>query len=351
VTISCVTNFARDASGALDVDSGGGVRQHDELVRDFSEFLRETKSVVFVNSVAGAGRAERNLRWVRREFERMEMATEFVATASTKDMEAQVGASIAHGARLLFAMGGDGTVQALVNAVGITRPLGDEVVIGIVPSGSGNDFAAALRLPNNPVAAVRAALRGTPRAVDLLRAQTADGTKRLYVGGGGVGLDVEASRYASKQFQNWPGRWRYVASALRAWKNFEPLPVRVEFPDNDQPEIKERVLLVGALNSPSYGAGLRVAKGARIDDGRMDVALVKCLSMAEVARLVPRLLLSGELPEEYLIRRKARSVILCTERPSLFHADGEIIGSAPVRIDVLPRAMRFLAPIFTPREN
>ena len=304
-----------------------------------------------MNPVAGAGRTERRLRPVLGAFEQMEMAPEFVVAASVADMEAHVRASVAQGARLLFAMGGDGTVQALVNAVGVTRWFADGVVIGIVPSGGGNDFAAALRLPNDPVAAVRAALRGAPQAVDLLRAQTADGAERLYVGGGGVGLDVEASRYASRQFQKWPGRWRYVASALRAWRNFEPLPVRVEFPDNDQPEMKERVLLAGALNSPSYGAGLRVAKGARIDDGLMDVALVKCLGMAEVAGLAPRLLLSGELPGEYLIRRKARNVILRTERPSLFHADGEIIGSAPVRIEVLPRAMRFLAPIFTPIEN
>jgi diacylglycerol kinase (ATP) len=139
------------------VDTRCGVRQHDEPVRDLSQFLRETKSVVFVNPVAGAGRAERNLRNVRDAFVRLEMTTEFVVASSAADMETRVRGAIADGARSVFAMGGDGTVQAVVNAVvnanSAQRRDGDDVVIGILPSGGGNDFASALRLPKDPAAA------------------------------------------------------------------------------------------------------------------------------------------------------------------------------------------------------
>src|ERR1700752_2234064 len=99
------------------------------------------KCVVFVNSGAGAGRAERNLRRVRAAFERIEIAAEFVATESAADLEARTRISIAHGVRLFFAMGGDGTVQALVNAIGTEQEVESGIVIGIVPSGGGNDFA------------------------------------------------------------------------------------------------------------------------------------------------------------------------------------------------------------------
>jgi diacylglycerol kinase (ATP) len=332
---------------SLGVDSVGGVRQHDEPVRELSEFLRQTKSVVFVNPVAGggagAGRAERNLRRVRGAFERLKMEPEFVVAANVVAMEERVRVALADGARLLFAMGGDGTVQALVNAVGAPSVGDDEVVIGILPAGGGNDFALALGLSKDLETAIGALGDASIRSVDLLRARTADGAVRLFVGGGGIGLDVEASRHASGAYRRWPGRSRYLASALHAWHEFVPIGVRVEFPDDNIAAIEERVMLAAVLNTPSYGAGLRVAPEARIDDGLLDVAIIENLSAARVARALPRLVASGKLPDSYFTRRKARVAILQTDRACMFHGDGEILGPAPVRIEVVPNAIRVLA--------
>jgi diacylglycerol kinase (ATP) len=313
-------------------------------VRDPSEFFRVTKSAVFVNPIAGAGRAERNLRKVRRAFERERITPDFVVAASAVEMETRIRAAIADGAGLIFAMGGDGTVQGVVNAVGALR--GDEpgVVIGILPSGGGNDFASALALPTDPAATVVALRRGTIRTVDVLRAQTGDGAVRLFVGGGGVGLDVDAARHASGSYRRWPGRSRYLASALRAWREFEPLGVRAEFPDDNSPAFEGRVMLAAVLNTPSYGAGMRIAPDASIEDGLLDISILRSLTAAEVGRAIPRLFAKGELPDKYFVRGKARAVILQTDRACMFHADGEILGPAPVRIDVVPKAIRVLTP-------
>ena len=289
-----------------------------------------------------------NLRRVRTAFKQLEMTPEFVVAVRADEMEARVRAALADGTRLVFAMGGDGTVQAVVNAVGVEQAgRSDEngVVIGILPSGGGNDFASALRLPLDSAKAVAGLSRSTVRAIDVLRARTEDGAARLYVGGGGVGLDVDAARHASDSYRRWPGRSRYLASALHAWREFQPLVVRVEFPDDDLRAIDARVMLAAALNTPSYGAGMRIAPDASIEDGLLDVSILRSLTVGEVSRAIPGLFAKGRLPNNYFVRKKAHSVILRTERPSLFHADGEIIGPAPVRIDVLPGAVRFLAPI------
>src|SRR5206468_2973645 len=119
---------------------------------------------------------------------------------------------IRQGAKALLAVGGDGTLQTLVNVPGI-----GEITVGILPSGSGNDFAAALRLPHDPVDALRGVLDGCIRRVDLARARTADGLVRLYCGGGGLGLDAEAARHASARYARLTGKPRYVLSALRAF--------------------------------------------------------------------------------------------------------------------------------------
>ncbi len=297
-----------------------------------------------MNPVAGAGRAERNLRRVRDAFERGEMAAEFVLTASAIEMETRVRGAIMEGARLLFAMGGDGTVQAVVNAVCAELSSDNGVVMGILPSGGGNDFAAALGLPKDPAAMIARMRDATIRSVDVLRARTGDGGTRLFVGGGGVGLDVDAAGHASGSYRRWPGRSRYLASALRAWREFEPIGVRVEFPDDDLAAIDARGMLAAALNTPSYGAGLRVAPDARVDDGLLDVVILRNLGAAQVGRVIPRLFAKGTLPESYVVRQKARVVILQTDRASLFHGDGEILGPTPVRIEVVSKVIQVIAP-------
>jgi diacylglycerol kinase (ATP) len=188
-------------------------------------------------------------------------------------------------------------------------------------------------------------LSGQPRSVDLLRARTVDGRERLYVGGGGVGLDADSARYSAGAYARLPGRLRYLASALRALREFKPLQVHAEFPGSNLPDMDSQVLLAGVLNTPSYGAGLRLAPQSQIDDGLLTVLFVKDLSAAEVLAVIPRLLTRGELPDSYVTRVSASRVRLTCDRECLFHGDGEILGPAPVDIEVLPKAVRILAPV------
>ena len=296
-------------------------------------------AVIFVNPYAGGGRAPRRLAEIKSLLSARSFPAEFILTGSTEEMESRVRAAISAGRRLLLAAGGDGTLQCLVNAA-----RGSEVLLGILPAGGGNDFAAALGMPKNPLAAAKAILSAQPRRVDLLRARTGDGKERLYVGGGGVGLDADAARYSGGAYSRLPGRLRYIAAALRALREFNPLRVRAEFPGSAVPAMDAQVLLAAVLNTPSYGAGLRFAPDARIDDGLLTTLFVKDLSAAQVFAVVPRLLARGDLPNSYVTRAVAPRVRLITDRPCLFHGDGEILGPTPVEIEVLPKAARFLAP-------
>ena len=308
-------------------------------VANLSAISREIPGVVFVNPLAGAGRAGGYLLRIREVFEAHKIAAEFLLTESAQNLESLARAAIADGRRLLFAMGGDGTFQGLANAA-----CGSDVLLGVLPAGGGNDFATALGLPKDPVAAARAVLRGQPRTVDLLRARTDDGHDRLYAGGGGVGLDVDALQHASGTYRRMPGRSRYIASALRALREFTPLRVRADFPGSELPAFEAKVLVAAVLNTPTYGAGVRLAPGAQMDDGWLDVAFVERLSALRVLALLPRLLSTGDLPGSHVKRARARRVRLSADRPCFFHGDGEILGPAPVEIEVMPRAVRVLAP-------
>jgi YegS/Rv2252/BmrU family lipid kinase len=272
-------------------------------------------------------------------FEAASVSAEFVPTDSSQELESAAFAAIKEGKRLLLALGGDGTFQALVNSA-----YGADVIVGVLPAGGGNDFSAALGMPEDPAQAAKELLGGEPRWVDLARARTADGRDRFYAGGGGVGIDAEAARHAGGTLRNLPGRSRYLASALRAFWGFRPIGVRAEFPQSTLPPVEAQCLLAAALNTPTYGAGIRLAPDAEADDGWLDAVFVKDLNLLEVLGVLPRLMKTGELHARYVKRVRAKSLRLTTDRPSLFHGDGEILGPTPVEIEVVHHAIKVLAP-------
>jgi diacylglycerol kinase (ATP) len=301
--------------------------------------LRESAVIVFVNSVAGGGRAHSYLGRIKKLFESFHVHAQFAMTNSAAELKSSAQNAISQGQRVLFAMGGDGTFQALANAA-----FGTEALLGILPVGGGNDFAAALGLPDDPVKAAEAILRGNPRFVDLVKVRTAEGRTRLYAGGGGVGLDAEAARYANGAYRRFPGRWRYLASALHALVEYMPLEVRIDFPGSNLISLEAKALLAAVLNSPTYGAGLRLAPGAALDDGSLHVVLIEDIGTFGVLSLLPRLMASGELRTSRVKRWRVSKVRLITRKPSVFHGDGEILGSTPVEVEVVPRAVQVLAP-------
>ena len=306
---------------------------------DSSSISSLLPAVVYVNPTAGGGRALSCLPRIRKVFEAASVPAEFISVGSAKDLASYALGAIQNGTRLLFALGGDGTFQELVNAA-----YGSEVVLGVLPAGGGNDFAAALQLPEEPVAAAKAILRGHLMRVDLARARTADGRVRLYLGGGGVGIDAEAARYANESFRHLPGRSRYVASALRAFCSHRAIGVRAEFPGSDLPPMEINSLLAAVLNTPTYGSGIRLAPDARLDDGWLDAVIVEDLSVFEVLKLLPRLTKSGEFRTPHVHRMRVKAAKFTTERPCMFHEDGEILGPTPVEIEVVPQAVQVLAP-------
>lgn len=295
--------------------------------------------LVFVNRAAGRRRAHSHLPSLRTLFKSFDLSVEFVETGSAAELESAARQAVDQNHCVLLALGGDGTFQALVNGV-----YGSDVIAGILPAGGGNDFAAALGLPSDPFSAAKIILKGKTRSVDMVRACTADGRTRLFAGGGGIGLDAVAARFASGTYRHLPGRLRYIASALRAFSEHFPLKVRLEFPGEDLRPVETVSLLAGVLNTPTYGGGVRLAPDARIDDGLLNAVLIEDLNALSVFKLLPRLMGSGELRTSRVKRWGVRSVRVSADRPCLFHGDGEILGPAPVEIEVVPNAVRVLAP-------
>lgn len=294
-----------------------------------------TTDFVLVNPAAGGGRAAQILPSLQRFAQQQGWRVEFCVTSSREDLAAKARSAANQGYRRLFALGGDGTFQDLLNAL-YDYP---NIVLGMLPAGGGNDLAAALGLPPDPLRAAALLLaHGEACHMDAVRVRTSDGRERLYTGGGGVGIDAEASRHASGAYRNLRGRLRYLLSALRALFGFHSVTAKISIGPGEPPFLNSTALLIAVLNTPSYGAGIYLAPEAKTTDGILDLVILEERSIFEALRLLPSLWSKGRLNTDQVLRFEVTRARIETARPCDFHGDGEILGTTPVEISVIPQA-------------
>jgi diacylglycerol kinase (ATP) len=313
--------------------------QDDRRAEPSSREDAVSSDLVLVNPSAGGGRAAEILPSLRKFAQEQKWRVEFCLTESPDDLAAKARLAAGTGHRRLFVLGGDGTFQALLNALADAP----HVVLGIIPAGGGNDLAAALGLPADPLrAASELLLHGGVCRMDAVRVRTADGRERLYTGGGGVGIDAEASRFASGVYRHLPGRARYLLSALRALCGFHSFTATISMGPEEPRHVRVRALLVAVLNTPSYGAGLCLAPEAQTEDGLLDLVILEDRSIFRTLRLLPSLWSRGHLHTDHVQRFRVTGARIETAEPCFFHGDGEILGMTPVEISVVPQALRIL---------
>ena len=294
--------------------------------------------LLLVNPAAGGGLGGRVLPDLKRFAATHNWRAELALTESPAAFTRKAEEAACAGRERIFAVGGDGTFQLLLNAL----QKSPQTILGIIPAGGGNDLAAALGLPADPLRAAALLLHGEVCPLDAVRVRTAEGNEWLYTGGGGVGLDAEAARCASGVYRHLHGRFRYLLSAIHALTSFRAFATTVNAGDGESPFHLQKTLLACVLNTPSYGAGLALAPDAKIDDGKLELVLLEELSFLEILALLPSLALRGELKTARVKRRSVACVRIQTDPPRDFHGDGEILGTTPVEISVVPRACRVL---------
>jgi diacylglycerol kinase (ATP) len=271
---------------------------------------------------------------------RQGFAADFCHTVSAADMTRRAASAASEGYSCVAAFGGDGAFHYV-----LCGAFGTSVSIACIPAGSGNDIAMGLGIPLDPIDAAHLLAHGSSHPVDILRARFPGNQTRIFIGAGGMGLDAEANQLATGKFRHVPGLLKYVTAALAALTTSQPLNVTAEI---DDAHWNGPLLLAAVANSPTYGAGFRIAPAARMNDGWMDLTFVEDLPWTRIFEALIILLRNGDLRWPQIHRFRARRIRLSADRRSPFHGDGEILGEAPVEIEVLPGAVRVIAPPLAP---
>lgn len=240
--------------------------------------------------------------------------------------------AVGSGARTVIAWGGDGTI----NEVG-TALAGTNVVLGIVPAGSGNGFASEIGVPPLPEAAIDVALRGRDRAID---AGEIDG--ELFFNIAGIGFDAAVAEQFNRQALGRRGMGPYVRIGLRECFRYRAARYRILL---DGEEIVTRALLIAFANGREYGNRIRLAPYARMDDGKLEAMVVE--DRRPLSRLWSgrHLALGTADKAARLIARSIESARVETDGEMLYHRDGEI-GRAreSITVRIRPKALMVRVP-------
>jgi YegS/Rv2252/BmrU family lipid kinase len=288
---------------------------------------------LLVNPSAGGGRAARLQPEVEAALTRLDLPYRVERTESLEHARGLAG-SAAEAGEVVVTLSGDGLIGA---AAGVLHHH-EGAVLGVLPGGRGNDFCRVLGIPLDDIAGACAVLRdGVEKPLDL---GCVDGNP--YIGIASLGFDSDANRIANEAPARL-GNLVYVYGALRALVAWKPATYTLTLDGEG-----ERVYSgwsVGACNSKAYGGGMYVAPEAELDDGLLDIVLCTTTSKLRfLTQIIPRSFKGtlAELPEVHVLRTSRLRVD--SDRPFVVYADGDPIGRTPATIEVLPHALKVLAP-------
>jgi diacylglycerol kinase (ATP) len=280
---------------------------------------------LLTNPTAGKGRGGRARSAV---LERLRGAGLRVRDLSGRDADEALDlarAAVSDGAESLVVLGGDGLVHLGVQAVA-----GTGIPLGIVPAGTGNDVARYFDLPRkDPVAAAGIVVAGRTRQVDLARSGSQYFATVLC-----AGFDALVNERANRM--TWPkGQMRYNLATLSELRVFRPLPYTLEL---DGRRLKLDAMMVSVGNGPSFGGGLRITEGALLDDGLLDVVIIKPMTRTSLVRTYPKLFKGTHVTHPKYEHHLARTVTIAAPGITTY-ADGERFGDLPLTVECAPGAL------------
>jgi len=255
--------------------------------------------------------------------------------------------AIKQGADRIVAVGGDGTINEVVNGFfEHNKLISDRAMLGIVPHGTGSDFIKMLGLPQDHQKAAMLIEGGAPRRIDLLnvRYTQMDGTavSRYSVNIASFGMGAMVASRVSRSLKIFGRKFSYVVALLRTAMAFSGNKVTIS--GDSATAIDTKVTSVAMGNGKYQGGGMVMCPRAVIDDGLLDVTLIHFLRVPELIRNLP-LLYNGKIythPKVQYLR--VTSLRADSKEPVLIEIDGEPLGRLPVEISVLPRAMQIVSP-------
>lgn len=255
-------------------------------------------------------------------------------TFEAGDAKRFAAAAARRGADLILTAGGDGTINEVINGLARVERIPR---LGIVPFGTANDFAAGLRLPEDPMHAVRVALDGRPLEVDIAQVN-----RRCFVNVSTGGFGAEATEAAPLEAKRLLGPLAYVLSGAKKFVQFQPGKARFRA---DREIVHDGDFVFFAVgNARLTGGGTRITPRAEFGDGKLDIVIVGGVSRMDFLALLPDLRAGTHLESPDVLYLRARRFEVESPEPIAVNADGEPMRARRFRYRLIDRTIRIMVP-------
>ena len=283
------------------------------------------------NPTAGSGRAEAVASRVGTLLESRGVPFVMHPTGGRGDGATVARALSGEGAEDIVVMGGDGTLNEVLN--GLTDPARPR--LGLIPCGSGNDFAAAAGIPRDPAAALALILDGEAKPTDYMECAGVRGINAI-----GTGIDVDIlRRYA--RMKRLKGSAAYFAALVISLIRYRPYVFEEADGDGVRPH---RAFIACAGNGVSIGGGIPICPRARIDDGLLEVVIVDDIKKPAIPFALFRLMRRRVLELKTTRYRRQSALRVRADVPMPIQIDGEIYENLPFDVRIVPGGLKMYRP-------
>lgn len=222
----------------------------------------------------------------------------------------------------IVSVGGDGTLHEIVNGMA-----GGTQKLGIVPAGTGNDFARSLDIPFSIEGAIENLIQGKTTLIDLGRLNG-----EYFINFCSVGLDAIIAEEANKIKRYFSGTYSYIIGVIKALGKFKSIKVDLVI---DNKRYNEEIMLVAVCNGAYYGGGMNIAPQAKVFDGQFDICVVRKMSKLKLLFLFPTIFKGKHTKYDEIEIYRGKSVQVFSKENMHVNADGDIVNSRPVKFEVL----------------
>ncbi len=286
-----------------------------------------------VNLIAGQGRCKELFPKIKVELDRRRIQYDLHFTNEPMEAVDVAQMGIEAGFSHIVAMGGDGTVNEVVNGL-----LGSDATLAVIPAGTGNDFIRMLGIPSDPMQAIDTLLDGVSRNMDLGQV---DG-ERCFVNGLGIGIDAQVARSVLKM-ERLRGAPAYITAAVREVFRFRAFPVTLSTAEE---QLELTCLSLGIANGIFAGGGFKLAPRADINDGLIDISALGDYPKLERLYRLPKVRAGKHANWKNVTYRQTSEVTISSPTKLIAHVDGEPyrLPGDSFTVKALPQALKVLVP-------
>ncbi|MBM4277232.1 MAG: diacylglycerol kinase family lipid kinase [Deltaproteobacteria bacterium] len=289
------------------------------------------KILVIVNPAAGGGKPLRLLPRIKRWLSESPHGFMVVIPKSPEEMRCEIVRASDQGFDAILLCGGDGTVHDALPAI-----LSTNLPFGYLPGGRGNDFARNTGFTTNLRKSCRIPSNPSFHQLDL---PTVNQT--LFISTAYVGFDAEVNRLANDGKGYFDGKLGYTICVLKTLKNYKPFEIEMTI---DGHRFRERVMLITVANGPYYGGGMKIAPQAIMDDGVLNICMVKEISKLELLRQFPKVFNGTHITHPKIVMASGKKIKITSDESREIFSDGEYVGVLPAEFTIGPKPLRVLFP-------